>query len=340
MAHPEYPLLELAYDNKHHGHLISDNHEVEWEPYSHAGLDNFEFSPMCRRDTTMWRSTTPLIFFHVVEMHLPQRVMRQFDDFGNDTFEIDKENGYDDGISLGWEDVDLDEVVVEDVCEDDVGDGVETEELDEETSQLPSGQHDDDRFNYTERELQLLKEVHVELPSTANAKDISMCHKARVRRSCHRMALRLNCMSAQDVAHAPPSAATATASGASRRTPARSVSTTSHATSAAAARASGSRGKEPAEESDDDARNRSSEQDNPTYGEELQMSQLFDAPPPTQTQGESSQVATPTERELRIHRRTRDHTDIGSANILPTDPPRQRRPRDPFSPPDQRRRQN
>ena len=100
------------------------------------------------------------------------------DDFGNDTFEVDEENSDDDEISLGSEDADLDEVVVEDACEDDVGDGVETEELDEEAPQPSSGQHDDDRFNYTERELQLLKEVHVELPSVANAKDISMCHKA------------------------------------------------------------------------------------------------------------------------------------------------------------------
>nr|BAX25067.1 hypothetical protein [Oryza alta] len=156
------------------------------------------------------------------------------------------------------------------------------------------------------------------------------------------MALRLNCMSAPDAAQIPPRAATATASGPSRRTPVRSGSrrTTSRTTSTSTARASGSRGKEPAEESDDDAGNIGSEEDDPSYGEELRMSQLFDAPPPTQSQGESSQVATPTERELRVRRRARDHTDIASANILPTDPPRQRRPRDPFSPPDQRRRPN
>ena len=40
----------------------------------------------------------------------------------------------------------------------------------------------------------------------------------------------------------------------------------------------------------------------------------------------------------RRQRRSRDHTDIGSGNVLPTAPGRQRRATDPFSPPVQRRR--
>ncbi|RCV21765.1 hypothetical protein SETIT_4G163900v2 [Setaria italica] len=36
-------------------------------------------------------------------------------------------------------------------------------------------------------------------------------------------------------------------------------------------------------------------------------------------------------------RRSRDHTDVGTANVLPMHPRRERRPRDHFSPPVQRR---
>ena len=40
----------------------------------------------------------------------------------------------------------------------------------------------------------------------------------------------------------------------------------------------------------------------------------------------------------RRQRRSHDHTDVGSANVLPTAPGRQRRPNDPFNPPEQGRR--
>ncbi|OEL29924.1 hypothetical protein BAE44_0009055, partial [Dichanthelium oligosanthes] len=35
-------------------------------------------SPMCRRDSEYWRLNAPIIYYHVVEWHLPIRVMRQF----------------------------------------------------------------------------------------------------------------------------------------------------------------------------------------------------------------------------------------------------------------------
>ncbi|RCV18534.1 hypothetical protein SETIT_3G308300v2 [Setaria italica] len=57
----------------------------------------------------------------------------------------------------------------------------------------------------------------------------------------------------------------------------------------------------------------------------------------TQTQGESSQKPAPHTRMPCQRCRSRDHTDAGSANVLPTHPRRERRPRDPFSPPVERR---
>ncbi|RCV11221.1 hypothetical protein SETIT_2G168700v2 [Setaria italica] len=97
-----------------------------------------------------------------------------------------------------------------------------------------------------------------------------------------------------------------------------------------------SRGKEPASPQESkDSEGEQSEDDDPTYGEELEIS--HDAPPVTQTQGESSQEPAPRTRLPRRRRRSRDHTDVGSANVLPTHPRRERRQRDPFSPPDERR---
>ena len=40
----------------------------------------------------------------------------------------------------------------------------------------------------------------------------------------------------------------------------------------------------------------------------------------------------------RQQRRGRDRTDVGSANVVPTEPGRARRRNEPFSPPEQRRR--
>jgi hypothetical protein len=117
----------------------------------------------------------------------------------------------------------------------------------------------------------------------------------------------LNCIAAPDVVHG--SNVQATSSG-SRRTPvhhrARSSTrtpsrSTDHTTSASAGRvvASGSRGRgkeiatpEPSDEDDGDSSSSSppaaSERGDPTYVSEIPMDVLFDAPPATQTQGEST----------------------------------------------------
>uniref|UniRef100_K3ZC83 SWIM-type domain-containing protein n=1 Tax=Setaria italica TaxID=4555 RepID=K3ZC83_SETIT len=106
----------------------------------------------------------------------------------------------------------------------------------------------------------------------------------RVRKSCRRMAQRMNCMTSSD-AHDGGNVQ-GTSSG-SRRTAL--VTTPRAATpSTAAGPSRRSRGKEPASpQESEDSEGEQSENDDPTYGEELEIS--HDAPPVTQTQGESSQ---------------------------------------------------
>ncbi|TVU49649.1 hypothetical protein EJB05_00971, partial [Eragrostis curvula] len=52
--------------------------EVKWTPYSRPEIENMNLSPICKRDENYWRATIPLVWFFVVEWHLPQRVVRQF----------------------------------------------------------------------------------------------------------------------------------------------------------------------------------------------------------------------------------------------------------------------
>jgi len=35
-------------------------------------------NPLCKRDEELWRANVPLIYYYVVEWHLPDRVLRQF----------------------------------------------------------------------------------------------------------------------------------------------------------------------------------------------------------------------------------------------------------------------
>ncbi|WVZ49888.1 hypothetical protein U9M48_001210 [Paspalum notatum var. saurae] len=52
--------------------------QVEWTPYYREEIEEAELSPLCRRDEDLWRAVVPLIFFVVVEYHIPTRVLRQF----------------------------------------------------------------------------------------------------------------------------------------------------------------------------------------------------------------------------------------------------------------------
>ena len=52
--------------------------QVTWLPYTRGEVVELELNPMCERDSTLWMTLSPLVFFHAVEYHLPHRVMRQF----------------------------------------------------------------------------------------------------------------------------------------------------------------------------------------------------------------------------------------------------------------------
>jgi hypothetical protein len=122
------------------------------------------------------------------------------------------------------------------------------------------------------------------------------------------MAMKLNCIAAPNVVHGANVQGTSSGSrrtpvhhGArsSTRTPSRSTARTASA-SAGRVVASGSRGRgkeiatpEPSDEDDGDSSSSSShaaasERVDPTYVSEIPMDVLFDAPPATQTQGEST----------------------------------------------------
>ncbi|PKU80289.1 Serine/threonine-protein phosphatase 7 long form like [Dendrobium catenatum] len=66
------------------GHLMSYRRELDladdrwviWEPYPKSLLD--ELPAICTSGKGVWQSRVPLIHFAIVEMHVPDRVMRQF----------------------------------------------------------------------------------------------------------------------------------------------------------------------------------------------------------------------------------------------------------------------
>ena len=48
---------------------------MKWEPYRDVG---YEFFGVDVHMQDMWRAVTPVLAFHIVEMHQPDRCMRQF----------------------------------------------------------------------------------------------------------------------------------------------------------------------------------------------------------------------------------------------------------------------
>jgi hypothetical protein len=59
--------------------------QVRWQPYEEGPVYEDEnnrleewLSDKCLEEAEEWRLNVPLIFFHIVEMHLPVRVCRQF----------------------------------------------------------------------------------------------------------------------------------------------------------------------------------------------------------------------------------------------------------------------
>ncbi|XP_062186666.1 serine/threonine-protein phosphatase 7 long form homolog [Phragmites australis] len=51
---------------------------VTWEPYDWHEIVAMGLSTLCTQDSEYWQSVLPLICFYIVEMHCPNRMMRQF----------------------------------------------------------------------------------------------------------------------------------------------------------------------------------------------------------------------------------------------------------------------
>jgi hypothetical protein len=52
--------------------------QVEWDPYDRNDVRDLNMAPHVHNERVLWRSNTPMVFYYVVEHHLPQRVMKQF----------------------------------------------------------------------------------------------------------------------------------------------------------------------------------------------------------------------------------------------------------------------
>ncbi|KAM0874391.1 hypothetical protein ACQ4PT_037466 [Festuca glaucescens] len=50
--------------------------QLKWEPY--MLIESSSLPPLCTKDADLWITQAPLIIFPIVEMYLPERVMRQF----------------------------------------------------------------------------------------------------------------------------------------------------------------------------------------------------------------------------------------------------------------------
>ena len=52
--------------------------QVEWDPYDRRDIRELNMAPYVEAEKVLWRSNVAMIFYYVVEHHLPQRVMKQF----------------------------------------------------------------------------------------------------------------------------------------------------------------------------------------------------------------------------------------------------------------------
>jgi len=52
--------------------------QVIWQPYDTDEVEAMGLNSICKRDSELWRAEVPLIYYYVVEWHLPNRVLRQF----------------------------------------------------------------------------------------------------------------------------------------------------------------------------------------------------------------------------------------------------------------------
>uniref|UniRef100_K4AIP7 Aminotransferase-like plant mobile domain-containing protein n=1 Tax=Setaria italica TaxID=4555 RepID=K4AIP7_SETIT len=203
--------------------------EVEWTPYTHDQLSNIAFSPMCYRDMELWRSTTPLILYYVVEMHLLHRVMWQF------------------------------------------GRAQQCPPM--EYSTLQALHKIDRKKRYKENDWR----------QRCDPRDGSYWHagphKEYLRWYYVAMRTRIKPAWTTDPIENPSS------------DDSDDIADETASASTAPVRSSRSQGKAPA----------TPEPNDPTYGEHFEMSNMFDAPPVTQTQGESSQVVSPVSPSCNLN---------------------------------------
>uniref|UniRef100_K3ZZ77 SWIM-type domain-containing protein n=1 Tax=Setaria italica TaxID=4555 RepID=K3ZZ77_SETIT len=332
---------------------VLTQHQVEWKPYDREQLSHIVFSPTCYRDRELWRCTTPMILYYVVEFHMPHRVMRQFGRMqpcpplelstSQQLHSIDRRKWYKENdwrlkhgqylllwqnkqgcdpegrpywrpnneyirwyctstrtkVKPSWTNVPIEDAPSDDDA--DIADAYDTVTR-HGTQPERAPLHD-----YMGQQLaRLSNEAGVIMEHAVGEGDsLLRAFAERVRKSCRRMAMRMNCMTSSD-AHDGGNVQ-GTSSG-SRRT---ALATTPRAAtpSTAAGPSRRSRGKEPASpQESEDSEGDQSEDDDPTYGEELEIS--HDAPPVTQTQGESSKVYSQVSPNSIIHFNVRSRSVI------------------------------
>ncbi|KAF7021226.1 hypothetical protein CFC21_034211 [Triticum aestivum] len=57
--------------------LLTDD-QVVWSPYREDRVKTLHLAPICTQDSHLWLTQAPLVFFFMVEVYTPERVMRQF----------------------------------------------------------------------------------------------------------------------------------------------------------------------------------------------------------------------------------------------------------------------
>ncbi|RLN13030.1 hypothetical protein C2845_PM09G18490 [Panicum miliaceum] len=297
--------------------------QIFWTPYNRDELEDLLLSELCTRDAQR-RSGVPLIFFLVVELHLPHRVKRQFwrlQDFPPEPIStsqalhnIDRKKRYSENDwrvkhvawLLQWEQ--------------------------KQRMELTSGAvHRNNHYKEYLRWFHSVTRVSIKPPrsnvpieeraDTDDGDDIVDEYDDITHAGVQPERAPLENYMAQQLARLANEARVAIAH-------------------ASGGENGGGHLRAFAEDSSDSEQDTDSDDTDPTY-EVVGMSQMMDAPLSTQTQGEPSQAAKDdgTASSLpRRQRHSRDRTDIAIGNVLPTAPKRQRRPNLPFSLPEQPRR--
>ncbi|KAL6848121.1 hypothetical protein ACP4OV_022249 [Aristida adscensionis] len=57
--------------------LLTDD-QVVWCSYREERLKELQLAPICTQDSHLWLTQAPLVYFYMVEVYMPERVMRQF----------------------------------------------------------------------------------------------------------------------------------------------------------------------------------------------------------------------------------------------------------------------